>query len=84
MVELDQPPILFIDNKSTLSLAKNPNSHGRTKHIETRFHYLRDQVAIGNLLIDYCSTKDHLADISTKARNLCKNEKGHWSHIFLT
>lgn len=44
LVELGQPPKVLIDNKSALSLAKNPISHGRTKLIETRYHYARDQV----------------------------------------
>ena len=36
-----------IDNMSAINLAKNPIAHGRSKHIEMRFHYLRDQVADG-------------------------------------
>ena len=34
-----------IDIMSTINLAKNPIAHGRSKHIEMRFHYLREQVA---------------------------------------
>lgn len=33
---------LLVDNKSATSLSKNPVSHGRSKHIETKFHYLRN------------------------------------------
>ena len=35
---------LLVDSKSAIDLAKNPVSHGRSKHIETKFHFLRDQV----------------------------------------
>jgi hypothetical protein len=36
-----------IDNKSAISLAMNPISQGRSKHIETRFHFIREQVTNG-------------------------------------
>ena len=32
---------IFVDNKSTLALVKNPVFHGRSKHIDTRYHFLR-------------------------------------------
>jgi KUP system potassium uptake protein len=48
-------------------LAKNPISHGKSKHIETRFHFLRDQVNKGKLCLEYCSTNNQQADILTKA-----------------
>ncbi|GAU33536.1 hypothetical protein TSUD_143290 [Trifolium subterraneum] len=59
--------MLKIDNKSSINLAKNPVSHGKSKHIETRFHFLRDQVNKGKLSLEYCSTNDQQADILTKA-----------------
>ncbi|GAU46965.1 hypothetical protein TSUD_143070 [Trifolium subterraneum] len=59
--------MLKIDNKSAINLAKNSVSHGKSKHIETRFHFLRDQVNKGKLSLKYCSTNDQQADILTKA-----------------
>ncbi|GAU22332.1 hypothetical protein TSUD_106600 [Trifolium subterraneum] len=59
--------MLKIDNKSAINLAKNPVSHGKSKHIETRFHFLRDQVNKGKLSLEYCSTNDQQADILTKS-----------------
>lgn len=61
-----KPMKLRIDNKSAISLVKNPVAHGRSKHIETRFHFLRDQVSKGKLELDYCKTEDQLANIFTK------------------
>jgi hypothetical protein len=37
-----------IDNMSTINLAKNPVTHGRSKHIEMRFHYLRDRLEMAS------------------------------------
>ncbi|CAJ2634633.1 unnamed protein product [Trifolium pratense] len=59
--------MLKIDNKSAINLAKNPVSHGKSKYIETRFHFLRDQVNKGKLSLEYCSTDNQQADIMTKA-----------------
>ncbi|PNX87782.1 hypothetical protein L195_g043878, partial [Trifolium pratense] len=59
--------MLKIDNKSAINLTKNPVSHGKSKHIETRFYFLRDQVNKGKLNLEYCSTDNQQADIMTKA-----------------
>ena len=46
--ELDHPQeeatVIFVDNRSVIQLAKNPVHLGRSKHIDTRFHFLRDHV----------------------------------------
>lgn len=58
---------LLIDNQSAINLAKHPMAHGRSKHIETRFHFLRDQVNNGKIIVEHCRTDVQLADILTKA-----------------
>jgi len=57
---------MLVDSKSALSLAKHPIAHGRTKHIETKFHLLRNQVTKGKLEVKYCSTSELMADILAK------------------
>jgi hypothetical protein len=56
-----------VDNVSAINLAKNPISHGRSKHIELRYHYLRDQVTKGLLKLEHCRSKLQIADILTKS-----------------
>ena len=58
---------LFIDNKSAIQLCKNHVFHDRTKHIETRFHFIRECVQDGRIAVDYIHTGEQLADIMTKA-----------------
>ena len=41
------PPALMVDNQPTLALAKNPILHDRSKHIDIKFHFLRDHVDRG-------------------------------------
>lgn len=55
-IEMPEPVQLFVDNKSAINLAKNPVSHGRSKHIETRFHFLREQVNNEKLKLRFCSS----------------------------
>ena len=57
----------MIDNKSAINLAKNPVLHGRSKHIETKYHFLRNQVQNGIIEVVHCSTQKQLADVLTKA-----------------
>lgn len=43
------PITLFIDNKSAIDLAKNPIFHGRSKHIDIRYHFIRECVQRGEI-----------------------------------
>ncbi|KAK8919100.1 hypothetical protein KSP39_PZI021421 [Platanthera zijinensis] len=52
---------------SVIQLAKNLVLHGRSKHIETRYHFLRDQVELKTVEVVYCPTEEQVADIFTKA-----------------
>ncbi|CAJ2633216.1 unnamed protein product [Trifolium pratense] len=66
-VDVERPIKLQIDNKSAINLAKNPVLHGRSKHIETRFHFLREQVNQGSLEVIHCATGSQIADAMTKS-----------------
>ncbi|GJY69428.1 copia protein [Tanacetum coccineum] len=64
-VRLDDVPIMC-DNKGAIDLSKNPVQHSRTKHIEIRHHFLRDNVQKGHISIKKVSSVDNIADILTK------------------
>ena len=57
---------LMCDNTSGINLTKNQIQHSRTKHIEIRHHFIRDQVNNGNCEVKFVETKLQLADIFTK------------------
>ena len=61
---------LLVDNKSVIDLAKHPASHGRSTHIETNFHFLKEQVNNEKLKIEHYRIEVQLADILTKALKL--------------
>jgi hypothetical protein len=57
---------LQCDSTSAISVAKNPMLHSKTKHIEGRYHFLRDNVEKGKIALSHVPTHDQLADIFTK------------------
>jgi hypothetical protein len=63
--KLSKVPLLC-DNESAIRMADNPVEHSRTKHIDIRYHFLRDHQQRGDIEIAYVSTKEQLADIFTK------------------
>lgn len=57
---------IMCDNSSTIKLSRNPVLHGRCKHIDVRFHYLRELVKQGEIDLEYCRTEMQISDIMTK------------------
>jgi hypothetical protein len=57
---------LLCDNESAIKLAKNPVQHSQTKHIDIRYHFLRDHEAKRDISLHHVSTERQVADIFTK------------------
>ena len=62
----NQPILLYADNQGAIDLTVNPLFHKRTKHIEIRWHWIREVVARKKIAIQYLPTKEMLADGLTK------------------
>ncbi|GKE03009.1 putative RNA-directed DNA polymerase [Tanacetum coccineum] len=60
------PAALFVDNRSSIDLMKNPVFHGRSKHIDIRFHFIRECVENGKITVTHVCGKEQKADILTK------------------
>uniref|UniRef100_A0AAV1U9K3 Uncharacterized protein n=1 Tax=Peronospora matthiolae TaxID=2874970 RepID=A0AAV1U9K3_9STRA len=54
------------DNQSCIKMTNNPVNHGRTKHIDIKYHHIRDEVKPGDVKLEYCETTMTLVDIMTK------------------
>ena len=67
--DFTSPSPLLIDNNSAVSVAKNPEHHGRMKHLDLRFHWLRDTVEAGHISPIHIPTTEQAADIFTKPLN---------------
>ncbi|KAA0066751.1 putative mitochondrial protein [Cucumis melo var. makuwa] len=61
---------VYSDNSSVIKLTKNPVLHGRSKHIDVKFHFLRDLTRDGVIELYYCKSEDQIADIMTKTLKL--------------
>lgn len=57
---------LHVDNEGAEALAKNPEHHTRTKHIDTRYHFICECVSSRKVSVQHVSSKDMLADTLTK------------------
>uniref|UniRef100_A0AAV1UB76 RxLR effector candidate protein n=1 Tax=Peronospora matthiolae TaxID=2874970 RepID=A0AAV1UB76_9STRA len=62
----DEAIKMYEDNQGSIALAKNPEFHKRTKHIDIRYHFVRKRVESGEVVLEYCPTQDMLADMMTK------------------
>jgi hypothetical protein len=60
-------PTLFNDNRSTIAMSHNDVHHQRSKHIGLRYHFVREAVADEKVRLEWCTTREQLADILTKA-----------------
>ena len=58
---------VFVDNDGAISLANNPLSSARTKHIDVRFHFIRELTRSKTISVEYVPTKEQRADILTQA-----------------
>lgn len=65
---------LLIDNRSAVSVAKNPQHHGRMKQLDIRFYWLRDEVENGVIDIHHIPGTEQVADILTKPLPVAKVE----------
>ena len=57
---------LYCDNNSAIALAKEPRSHQKSKHIEQRYHLIRDYLEKGYVEVKRVNSTDNVADPLTK------------------
>ncbi|GKA43467.1 hypothetical protein Tco_0736191 [Tanacetum coccineum] len=57
---------IFCDNKSAIAISNNPVLHSRTKHIDIRYHFMRDHVLKGDIELHFIPTQYQLANIFAK------------------
>jgi hypothetical protein len=60
------PTTIREDNQSCIAMARNPVKHGRTKHIDIKYHFVREKVADDTIRLEYIPTGSQVADMLTK------------------
>ncbi|GJR16265.1 putative RNA-directed DNA polymerase [Tanacetum coccineum] len=75
-----QDPIeIFCDNESAVALTKEPKDHGKSKHIDRKYHFVRSKVAEGHVIVKDIRSEDNPADPFTKALAKSKHDEHAWS-----
>jgi len=64
---MDAPVVIYYDNISSILLANNSVYHGKTKHIEVHYHFIREKILAKEIDLIHVSIKDQVVDIFTKA-----------------
>jgi hypothetical protein len=72
-LEMEVTMILY-DNQSCIKMTENPVFHDKTKHIEIRYHYIRDMVQKGVVKLHYVGTDAQVANVLTKPLSRVKLE----------
>ena len=62
----EEPTTLYEDNNGCIAISKDARYHSKTKHIDIKYHFIRDAVVKRNVELKYCTSKDMRADILTK------------------
>lgn len=57
---------VFEDNQGTIAIEKNPVHRQRCKHIDIKYHFIREIVNSGRVILKYCPTDQMVADLMTK------------------
>ncbi|UYV65931.1 hypothetical protein LAZ67_3005907 [Cordylochernes scorpioides] len=61
-----KPLTIYCDNRSAIDFSKNNIENNRSKHISVQFHYTRDKINSGDIVVQFVNTKENMADIQTK------------------
>ena len=64
-IKLSKIPI-FCDNTSAIAITENPVQHSRTKHIDIKYHFIREHVMNGTIEMHFVPSEEQIADIFTK------------------
>ena len=61
------PTVILEDNMGCICMSENPVMHRRTKHIDIKFHFIREAIERGDVVLTFTSTSTQVADLLTKA-----------------
>jgi len=66
---------IHADNQGAIKLAKNPVFHQRSKHIDIKYHFIRSELQLGTINVQYIASEENVADIFTKPVSINKLKK---------
>ena len=72
---MSRATVVYSDSQGSIALAKNPDHHDRTKHIDVRYHFIREQLASQAIRAEFIGTERMLADVLTKPLGRDRHEE---------
>jgi len=66
---------IHVDNSGRIYFSKNPVEQKRTKHIDKRYHFVREDITTDKVTLEHCATDDMVADPMTKVLGKTKHDK---------
>ncbi|KAL5538478.1 hypothetical protein UlMin_035497 [Ulmus minor] len=69
---LKEKAVVYSNSQSAIHLCKNPMFHERTKHVDVRYHFIREKMTDGVIKVDQVSSENNPADMGTKALTVRK------------
>jgi hypothetical protein len=69
------PILVYIDNQGSIFIGSNPVQEIHTKHIDIKYHYVRECIAVKKIELYFVPTEDNTADIFTKNLGCLKFER---------
>ena len=72
MLSIKSPIIVYYDNQSAIHLTKDRMYHDKTKHIDIRYHFVRDVILEGKIVVEKIGTESNPADMLTKPLPIIK------------
>lgn len=70
-----EPIQLYGDNQGAIAIVKNPVKHNRTKHIDIKYHFIRERYYSNIFTLNYIVSENNIADVMTKPLSKCKLQK---------
>ncbi|GJT67182.1 hypothetical protein Tco_1018662 [Tanacetum coccineum] len=77
--------LMYCDSKSAIAISCNPVQHSKTKHIDIRYHFIKEHAERGTMEIYFVGTEYQLADLFTKAlpkERFDYTSSSHWNTSF--
>ena len=65
-INISEPIIIYEDNNGCISIASNPSNHKRSKHINIKYHFSREQIEKNQIKLEFVCTENQVADALTK------------------
>ncbi|CAK9834334.1 Copia protein, partial [Anthophora retusa] len=65
-INISKPIVIYEDNNGCISIANNPGNHKRSKHIDIKYHFSREQIEQNVIKLEFVCTERQVADIFTK------------------